>query len=207
MAEYNMTDKEQVEMLKKWWNDYGKIIAIAVIIGLAVAFGWRYWKRHKIEVGQSASNLYGQLGVADQKKQPKVAEKIAAQLMQDYKSTPYATMAALWWAESLVKDKKYDEALKKTEWVQDNARSKTFKQVARLRTARIQLYQKHYKVALSTLSTVNDKSYAPLAEELKGDVYTAMNNIDAAQKSYKKAQEGFKAADINSPILNMKVAQ
>lgn len=206
MAEYNMTDKEQVEMIKKWWKDYGRTIAIALIIGLVVAFGWRYYRSHKIRKAQEASVLYGKLGVADSQKKPEVAEKIAAQLMKDYSSTPYATMAALWWAKAYVNEKNYNAALQKSEWALQNSHVKAFKQVARLRTVRILLFQKKPEAALDRLRKVDDKSFQPLIDEIKGDIYTAMNKSEEAAKAYKVSKAGLSAANINNPILDMKVS-
>lgn len=206
MAEYNMTDKEQIEMIKKWWNDYGKVILIAVVIGLAVAFGWRYYRTHKIQTAQQASALYGQLGIADAQKKPQLAEKIAGKLLKNYASTPYATMAALWWAKEFVNDKKYDAAYQKTEWVLQNSHVDSFKQIARIRAARILLFQKKYAAALSMLRKTDDKSFQPLVDETKGDIYTAMNQSDKAAAAYKAAKQTLSVDNINNPLLDMKLA-
>lgn len=206
MNEFNTTDKEQIEMLKQWWNDYGKIIAIAIVAGLVIAFGWRYWRHHNIERAREASTLYGRLGVADEQKQPKIAKKIAGDLMQNYQKTPYATMAALWWGKEAVEEKSYNVALKKTMWVLKHSHVKSFKQIARLRAARILLFQKKPQAALTLLNTVDDKTYLFLIDEAKGDIYTAMQKFDDAAKAYKTAQSNMKAVGVNNPLLNMKAA-
>lgn len=103
----NMTDKEEVEMLKEWWNKYGKMITVAVAIGLIIGFGWRYWRQHEIKQVNEASFLFERLGIADQHGQPKMAVQIASKLMTQYDSTPYATTAALWLMRQSVDDKNY----------------------------------------------------------------------------------------------------
>ena len=38
----NLSNKEQADLVKAFWNDYGRWIAIAIIIGLVLGFGWRW---------------------------------------------------------------------------------------------------------------------------------------------------------------------
>lgn len=207
MAEYNMTDKEQVEMLKEWWNNYGKAIAIAIAVGLIVAFGWRYWHSHNVTKTQTASGLYEQLVILDSKKNVKAADVVANKLITEFKKTPYATMAALRMIRERVNQKDYKNALEQTEWVIKNGNAARFRQVARIRAARIQLFLNEPQAALATLAKVEDKTFQPLIDEVKGDIYTAMKKPDLASKFYKNAKAGLTAEGITNPILNMKLAQ
>lgn len=208
MAEYDMTNREQAEMLKKWWKDYGRAIAIAIVIGLIVGFGWRYWHKHQQKQAEQASLLYQSMSALDYQKKPKLARKFAQQLMQDYRRSPYAAFAALWSAKEAVQKNNLAAALANCQWVLKNSKVASFKQIARLRAARILLAQKKSNEALAMLSTVNDKTFEPLIENVKGDIYTAMGNNKAARKAYQAAKVGMSSAiGTTDPLLDMKLAQ
>ena len=84
------TDEEQIQHLKKWWDENGKSIIGGIAIGLIAIFGWRSWQDYLVTQGENASDLYEQM-TADmrQKKEAdtdsdKDKEAIAGQLNQDY---------------------------------------------------------------------------------------------------------------------------
>ena len=83
MADY-MTDKEEREFIKKWWNDYGKLLMVAVVVGLCVGFGWRYWRQHKITMSEQASATYQAMVTADLRHSYTHAQKLGKQLVDDY---------------------------------------------------------------------------------------------------------------------------
>lgn len=208
MVDPNMTSTEEVEMLKRWWNSYGKAIAIAVVIGLLVGFGWRYWNQYKTKQAAQASVLYQSMTIADYQKKVPLAEKFAGQLMSQYHRSPYATMAALWWAKEAIQQKKLPLALQKYEWVLKHGKLASLKQIAGIRAARVLLAQKKPKEALAMLDEVSDKTFKPLIDSVKGDVYTAMGNAKAARKAYAAAKTGMSSAiNTSDPLLEMKLAQ
>jgi predicted negative regulator of RcsB-dependent stress response len=207
MTDYNMTNKEEMDMIKRWWHQYGKVIAIAITIGLMLGFGWRYWRQHKVEQANQASVLFQKLTVADYQKKSKVARVIAAQLMQQYGATPYADLAAFWWAKQLVQEKNLQQAYEKYQWVLKHGRVDQFKSIARIRAARILLEEKKFQPALDMLSKKADPSFQPVIDEVKGDIYSAQQHPKAARSAYQSAKTGYAAAGENDPILTMKLAQ
>ena len=55
------TDDEQIEHLKRWWQENGKSIIGGITIGLIAIFGWRGWQDHLVSQGEKASDLYEQM--------------------------------------------------------------------------------------------------------------------------------------------------
>jgi len=207
MNDHNMTDTEQVEMLKKWWKDYGKAITLAIVIGLIVGFGWRYWNKHQRHQTEQASLLYQNMSASEYQKKIKRAEGFASQLMKKHRRSPYATYAALWSAKESLQKNNLAAALGYCQWVLKNSKIASFKQIARLRAARILLAQKKPKEAMAMLKVVNDETFDPLVENIKGDIYTAMGDAKAAGKAYLAAKAGMSSSDLSSPLLDMKLAQ
>lgn len=202
-----LSEKEQVELIKKWWRDYGLAILVAIIIGLAVGFGWRYWIRHKVEKTQEASVIYTELQGASIQQQFTVAEGLVNRLMSRYPNTPYASMGALLSARNAVLQHDLKKALDQLQWVIKNSRMESVKQIARVRAARIFLSEKQYQLSLALLNTVNDPVYQPLIDMVKGDVYRALGKTQLANQAYQNAKNGFEANGIVDTFLNMKISQ
>lgn len=201
------TDQEQIEMLKEFWKDYGQPIAIAVIIGLAVGFGWRYFTQHKIQQADKASMLYQAVINTDAKNDYNTAQKYAKMLIQKFNKTPYASMAALVWAHEAVEQKNLVQASTQLHWVITNSKNKRFKQIARLRAARVLIAQEHPKDALTLLSTVDDANFKGQIERVKGDAYAALNNKGESKKLYQEAAKNLTAVGLEDPLLKMEIAQ
>ena len=205
MTEY-LSDKEQVEAIKQWWKNYGRAIAAAIVVGLLIGFGWRYWHRHKTQQAERASMIYMQLEVAVEQHQTAFASQLTAELVKDYADTPYAGLASLLEAKNAVSQNKFDIALARLRWVMQHAKMKSIQQIARLRAARILLAQQHPQAALSLLKTIDDPTYRPMIDNVKGDIYAAQGDKESAKQSYQAAQNELKASGIKDPYLAMKAS-
>ncbi|MEX2327847.1 MAG: tetratricopeptide repeat protein, partial [Pseudomonadales bacterium] len=40
------TDEEQIEAIKKWWDENGKSILIGIVLALGGVFGYQAWDNH-----------------------------------------------------------------------------------------------------------------------------------------------------------------
>ena len=143
------TDKEQIEMLKTFWNEYGKSLLIAVIVGLGLGYGWHYWQSYRVNELSNASMIYQNL-LQVTMQNPNDTQEIAAianDLMTNYKTTPYAAMGAFFWGKSLIEQNQLSEALEKFNWVIAHNHNNMIQQIARLRAARILIAQNNFSQA------------------------------------------------------------
>ena len=46
-----VNEQEQIDAIKNWWKNYGKISLLVFLIGISASYGWRMWQR-----SQSAFN-------------------------------------------------------------------------------------------------------------------------------------------------------
>lgn len=203
----DLTDKEQVEMIKRWWHDYGKILAIAIVIGLIIGFGWRYWRQHKATHAVEASVVYQSMAEAVSKNDETTTMQYANQLLKYYGNTPYATMAAFLSASAAVAHQHYSLALTKLHWVLNNSDIARFRQIARLRIAQILIQQNKLKQALSVLSNIEDKTFMPMINEAMGDIYAEQGKLLDAKKAYAQASLQFLDMNMANPLLTMKLVQ
>ena len=201
-----MTEKEQLEQIKEWWNRSGKWLAVAVIIGLAIGFGYRYWQRHEIKQDEAASQLYQMVAVERFKKQPGVELQYVKQLQSNYSDSPYSTFAAFLLAKDQVAQKQFQQAVTYLDWVVQHAPTKSLKQLARIRAARVLVAMKQNKKAMEMLANVDDKTFLPMIENVKGDIYHAEGNVKAADAAYQKAKIGYMALGVENPLMLMQLS-
>jgi predicted negative regulator of RcsB-dependent stress response len=186
---YDLEEQEQLDAIKAWWSDYGKLVMLAVLacaLTVAAFQGWRYYRTQQAE---RAAGLFIQLEQAERANEARKVRDIAAQIIDRYPSTPYAAMAALSAAKASFTTGELDEARKSLTWAVDKAKEDELRDVARLRLAGVLLDQKKYDEALQVLSAKPADTYAPLYADLRGDVLVAQGKDAEARKEYDLALE------------------
>jgi predicted negative regulator of RcsB-dependent stress response len=202
---YDLEEQEQLDAIKGWWNDYGKLVMLAVVaclVTLAAFQGWRYYKAQQAE---RAAALYTQLDQAERANESKKVRDIAVQLIDKHGSTQYAGMAALSAAKASFTTGELEEAKKNLEWATKNARDEEMRDVARLRLAGVLLDEKKYDEALKLLATEPKASYAALYADLRGDVLSAQGKSVEARAAYQLALDKSDARSQYRPLIEMKL--
>lgn len=202
MSEYR-TDEEQAEALKKWWNENGKFIIAGVVIGIGAIFGWRGYNTHQAQQAVEASVLYEQMIIASREDDSENVAVYANRILENYKSSTYATFATLMLAKQAAETGELDEAETHLRWVLNNSSQEEFEHVARLRLARVLIAGEKLDQADKTLKVSNTGDFSSRYEELRGDILVKQNRVDEARQAYEKALAN--SADGNNPILQMKL--
>ena len=198
------TDEEQIEMLKTFWHEYGKYILIAVVIGLALGYGWQYWKQRQLTRTLEASSMYYEIIVpSDKGILSKEQVGVAKRMISHYPQTPYASIASFILAKQQVSLKKYKEAIPYLTWVVSHSHVNSFKQLARIRKARIEVYLKQPRQALATLKKTDDVGFMPMVQQMRADAYMAQGKRDQANALYTKAKAGYEALGIVNTALSL----
>jgi predicted negative regulator of RcsB-dependent stress response len=205
MTVYNEAD--QVELIKKWWHEYGTAIIIGIIVAIALGYGWRAWQAHHEKQLAHASMRYEQLLTNIVNGNSTAAEEQANRLMDRYRHTPYAELAGLQLARQEIYRGDFSEAERNLRWVMNRGDTPALRQVSRLRVARLLLYQKHFDDALALLQDVDDKSYMPAIDEVRGDILAAKGDVAGARLAYQAAATNKIIPDlvVMQPLLQMKL--
>ena len=199
------TDEEQVEHLKKWWEENGKSIIGGIAIGLVAIFGWRGWQDHQVTQGEQASDLYEQMAADIRDEQGADMTAIADQINQDYKSTPYSTFSSLLQAREAVEKDDIESAKTHLQWVLDNTDNDEFRHIARLRLSRLLLTEGDKDAALSLLVKAKPGKFASSYHELRGDILLQQGDTKAAQDAYTQALATQNSIRGNQSIVQMKL--
>ena len=188
------TEEEQVEALRRWWNENGRSTLFAIVLVLAGVFGWQGWQRYEVQRSDSASDLYQQmLEAASMAEQGIVndapAERLASQLRNDFSGTTYARFAALHQARMAVAGNDLSAAESHLRWVLGKARSGSdTAAVAQLRLARVLAAQGETEQALKMLVPVGSGKFRAASALARGDVLVAAGRGAEALAAYREAQ-------------------
>ncbi len=188
------TEEEQVEALRRWWNENGRSTLVAVVLVLAGTFGWQGWQRYDAQRDDRASDLYQQmLEAAAMAGQGVVngapAERLASQLRSEYGGTTYAQFAALHQARVAVAGNDLTAAEGHLRWVLGKAPGGSdMAQVTQLRLARVLAAQGETDQALKLLSPGGSGRFPAAWALARGDILVAAGRAAEALAAYREAQ-------------------
>jgi len=199
------SETEQIEQLKRWWQQYGKSTLAVVIVGFLISWGWHAWQKQHERLLQTASVVYERLLTSIIRDDQVALEQQATRLFKHYPHTPYAQLAALILARKAVYNGDLEGAEQKLMWVMKHGENAALKQLARIRQARILAATGKQKEALKLLDKVDDKAYLSLIYDAKGDIYIQMENKEAARSAYQEALNALPTYEIMQPLILMKL--
>ena len=201
-----VSDKEQIEIVKSWWKEYGYYILFSIVVFMSANFGWRYWQQYSHSRLESASVIYTQMLTAIERQKKEELKLFGEKLIKNYSSSPYASLAAFILAKDAVVSGNLKIAEDKLRFAIKNSSSKTLRQLARIRAARVLIALGKSHEAVDLLTPVDDKGYDAEVSEAFGDALLALGKVDEAEKAYRKAQH-LSVDRAQSPLLKMKLQQ
>jgi len=196
------TEEEQIEALKKWWQENGKAAVAGIVLGLGGVLGWQAWNQHQHTIAEQASAKYEQLGMASSQGAVDSAIKQAELLITEFGDTPYAVFAALDLARLHGEQGNSAAAKQQLQWVMDNSSEQGLQQIARLRMARLLLNEGDLGAAQKLVDAAPADSFAGEFAQLRGDIALARDDREAARKAYEQAL----ASNVsNTDLVQMKL--
>jgi len=204
----HITEEEQIEALKRWWDENGKQVVLAIVLTVGGYFGWQAWTDHQDDQAAAASLVYQEM--LDNMGADKQAEisQLAETLKQDYSNTQYAFYAALIKAKLAVESTDLTAAAVELQWAMDNADEAVNENIARLRLARVEAAAGNLDTALQLVQGVDAGELKSVFDEAKGDFYQQQGNAGAAYTAYEAAMMSIDAGNSSaSQLLQLKISQ
>ena len=183
---YDLEEQEQIDELKAWWKQNGKILStllIGALVAYAVFQGWNYFQNKQ---AVEASTQYQELTITDEKDLNSIQAKSAV-LMEKYAGTPYAARAALFAAKANYQANDTKNAKSKLDWAIKNAKETSVSALASLQLANILAEEKSFDGALKLLNAPHDVGFDGLFDDLKGDILVSLGKSSEAKAAYQAA--------------------
>jgi predicted negative regulator of RcsB-dependent stress response len=201
-----LSEKEQIEQMRTWWSEYGNYVIGGVVLGAAVLFGINYVQTSQLEAQYAASGLYDDLtnfvvdGNVDE------AELVVGTLAAEYPESNYAAQSKLAMARLYMdKNRDQDAADVLSELVAGNV-SDEFKQVGRVRLAKIFLYQDKAAEVVAMLEGQEGGAFAARNADVLGDAYAALDRVADARDAYQRAlAESGGGATVDQQFVQLKL--
>jgi predicted negative regulator of RcsB-dependent stress response len=212
-------EEETIESLKKWWEENGKQLIIALVVCFAAFTGWLVWTNSQNASIDSASDMYeeilmlaindaGQPGTLLLPADSDRIIELAEQLRNEHGDSTYAKLGSLFGAQQSVLNEDLDAAEDSLQWILNNEQGGLMREAdeglvltASLRLGRVILAKGEAERALALVNNLDPKTFEAGFAELRGDIYGAMGREVDARDAYIAAQQ----AGSNSDGLRMKL--
>lgn len=198
-----LSEKEQIEVIRRWWRENGWYLIGGVAIALLGYYGYGQYRNYQDRRAEEAGSLYLQLTEALTDDRGR-SDELVATLRAEYPNSPYTHQAGLLLAkEYLVSDTPRAESELRRVMTESSDRGLAY--IARMRLARVLSYRQSYDEALQVLEVDDPGEFAARLNELKGDVHAAMGDIEAARTAYTEALTAPGAESVDRNFVQMKL--
>ncbi|HNP37265.1 MAG TPA: tetratricopeptide repeat protein [Woeseiaceae bacterium] len=202
-----LSEKEQIEKLRGWWSSYGAYVVAGIVLGALALFGINYFQSSNTEAELEASALYDELSDDVVDGDLDAAEVVTDQLRSNHADSAYTAQAMLALARLYMDQNRDQDAADQLRALLASPAIPEFKDVARLRLAKLLLYQNKADEVLTLLEGVpDDGAFAARFAEAKADAYVALDRPDEARSAYERAlSEPSQQATINQAFVQLKL--
>jgi len=199
-----LSEKEQLERIREWWRENGWYLIAGVALGAVGIFGWNQYKAYVQARAEAAAALYLDLQDVLQDDDRTAAEALLAELREEHPKSPYTDQAGMLIAGYYVATEP-SRAADELRFVMDRTEDRDLARIARLRLARVLIYQDRHEEALALLDVPNLGPFTAQYREAAGDAHYALGNTDAARAAYEEALRAPGAEWLNRSFVEMKL--
>jgi predicted negative regulator of RcsB-dependent stress response len=198
-----LTDEEQMARLKTWWEQYGRALVAALVLGVAGVIGWRWYDDTRQVDIAAASDLYADYLDTEGEAREQFARNIAEQIPE----SAYHSLVLMRSARDSVAAEDFEMAETHLRSALAAADSDVLNDLINVRLAKVLQQRDKADEALQTLAQVRGEGFRPVVAELQGDIHLSRGERALAHESYKSALEG--VADVQRStqraLLELKV--
>jgi len=200
------TETEQLQAIKKWWDQNAKWVLGGLLIAAIVVGGWKLWGYWQGKRAAEAAGLYAAVVQAEGQGGNAAVDAAAQKVLHAYPDTAYGALAGLALAKSQFAQQHLSDAIDTLQGVVKHSPDKGLAMIARIRIARIQLQRGNAKAALDILKGYEKSAFAATVQSLRGDAFMQLGRTEAARDAFKR---GLKASDPGSglhQLLSLRLA-
>ncbi|WP_299975899.1 tetratricopeptide repeat protein [uncultured Pseudoteredinibacter sp.] len=200
MAEH-LTEEEQLEAIKRWWDENGKALLTTALLIVAGYSGFQFWQTKQQAQAEAGSVVYEELLQAASPQNPTAEQKntakfLAQQLVDEHSGSFYGISGDLFLAKIAVQANELDLAATHLNSAIAQGPSEALRPIVYQRLAKVQSAKGDNAAALATLDKGQTQAVIGSFAETRGDIYMAQNDADGARASYQLAIDSLAAEDI-----------
>ena len=187
MAEH-MQEEEDLEALRRWWEENGKVIVAAICLAIFGTVGWQKYEGYSASQEEAASDLFMKIVVAkSEERETQDVSAIAQQLRLEHPGSQYAKFGALIEASVMVERDELANAETSLRWALARGNTQSdMGQLIQLRLARVLASNGEESKAFEILNQ-ESKAYPVAYAQAKGDIHLAAGRIAQALEAYRVA--------------------
>lgn len=182
-----LSEKEQIDKMRAWWSDNGTYVIAGLALSILGVFGFNYHQNSEREATLQASGLYTALTNSVVDGDVDDAEAALTQLASEHSDTNYLAQARLAMARLYMDQNRDEDAAESLRAVLATDVDEEFKDVARIRLAKVLLYQDKAEEALALVDGREDGAFAERYADVLGDAYVALDRPSDARLAYQRA--------------------
>ncbi len=203
MSDY-LTDEEQAERLKRWWEQNGTSLVIGVVVAVLAVVGWRYYQSHEQSRADMASDVF--TGYVEARSAGASTEDQLATIDTEFEGTGYHVLTLLYRAADEVEAEDWEEALALLERAAQLADTDLLEDVARYRAAKVLYQLDRLDECEAELAAVRSTGLEAHVADLSGDVFVARGDLDRARLAYTSAIDAARRDPAN-PVLGVEIME
>jgi predicted negative regulator of RcsB-dependent stress response len=202
----DLSEKEQLDALRAWWAENGSYVMGGIAVGIVVIFGWNSWQQGIAEEEVAASTLFEDVMEASARGFIDSAIPPAESLFAEYPDSPYAAQARLALARLYMDRGRDQDAADVLRPLAESAADDELTLVARLRLARILLYQERPEEVIALASGQPETAFAARFNEILGDAHAALGQYSEAEAAYIAAlNDNPLAPTVDATLIQLKI--
>ena len=184
----HLDDQQELENFKYFWHSKGRWLFAVLLLASLVYLGWVLYQGHiETKNEEAATALAGLVEKAKASQDKQALQADLSILQQNYPESISSAQATMMVAADLFDQGQYEAAEKQLNWVLQNQQIPFVRALAIQRLATVQLQQKKYDAALTTLKMPVDAAFEALILETQGDVLYAQGKNKEALAVYEQA--------------------
>ncbi len=208
---YDLEEQEQLENIKLWWAEHGKLVSniiSVILIVISAYFGYKWWMNYQEE---KAYELVTQLNAAIEANKTSEILKIASELKIKYPNSTHTAVGILRAAQTLPA-KNTVEVIDLLKFTANNAKQEEYTILASYRLASILIDNKKFDEAIELMKKPikDNMMWQGLFADRAADAYVAKGDRQKAgilyEQALKSAQETQNKALQNFVELKMNVS-
>ncbi len=202
--EIHLSEDEDVERAKAWWDKNGTSIIAGIAIGLAIVVGYNYWSGQKAEKSAAASSLY-ETFINEESDGGQTAAVDA--LTAEFGDSVYAQLALLRRAKQQIENEDSSAAIESLTKAMASDPALGIAPIAAIRLAGLLISQEQLSEANELLDSpmLSSTEYAARVNELKGDALLQAGSLEEAKTAYQKSIDVLAENNQTTTLVQLKL--